>query len=62
MPVMGRARNGGRGSFLGEALEEKTAGRGEGQLPDVVNHRRLQDSEEPMLLGVLGSFLYFSPG
>lgn len=30
-------------------------------LPDVVNHRCLQDSEEPVLLGVLRPFLYFSP-
>lgn len=32
------------------------------ELPDVVNHRRLQDSEEPVLLGVLWPSLYFSPG
>ena len=31
-------------------------------LPDVVNHRGLKDTEEPVLLGVLGPFLYFTPG
>lgn len=30
-------------------------------LPDVVNHRSLQDSEEPVLLGVLWAFLHFPP-
>lgn len=31
-------------------------------LPDVVNHRSLKDTEEPVLLGVLWPFLHFSPG
>lgn len=31
-------------------------------LPDIVNHRGLQDTEEPVLLGVLWPFLHFSPG
>lgn len=30
-------------------------------LPDTVNHRSLQDAEEPVLLGVLWSLLHFPP-
>lgn len=30
-------------------------------LPDAINHRSLQDAEEPVLLGVLWSLLHFPP-
>lgn len=46
-----------------EALEEKPAGwdKRKAVLPDAVNHRSLQDTEEPVLLGVLWSLLHFPP-
>lgn len=63
MPVISRPRN-GRGSFLvtRSTRGEDSRPRSVPELPDVVNHRCLQDSEEPVLLGVLWPFLYFSPG
>lgn len=48
-----------------EAPGREVRGQEEGRAapsPDVVNHRGLEDAEEPVLLGVLWPFLHFSPG
>lgn len=37
-------------------------GRAEAPLPDIVNHRGLEDAEEPVLLRVLWPLLHLSPG